>query len=265
MRSGTWGSTDPDWGNGYLLAHEGLHLAGLPDQYTDVFRQQGRPDVTVPGTIDPNDTAALKAWVRQAGRDPAAGVHHQQAPPRARQGHHGQRQEGPHMLRATSTRSSPRRASTCARDPGDILANKSGDQQNLGVGAPLNMFARRGGTAHRDGLWAYCVDFTRHIPAAGTVLDVLGPAASLPGANMAQLQAVLEAVGRRQVGTAATPDGAQEAIWAVTDGTTPAARSRRRPRRSSPRPASRVRSRGPATSAIRTPAAPIPPPSAPPA
>ena len=45
---------------------------------------------------------------------------------------------------------------------------------------------------------------------------------------MAQLQAVLEAVGRRQVGTATTPDGAQDAIWAVSDnagGLSPAAQA----------------------------------------
>ncbi len=220
VRSGTWGSTDPDWGNGYLLAHEGLHLAGLPDQYTDVFRQKGRPDVTVPGTIDPNDIAALKAWVRQAGRNPAAGVIISKPRPGHANDIMGSDKKTANMLRSDVNALVAQAGVHLRGDPGDILANKSGDQQNLGVGAPLNMFAKRGGTAHRDGLWAYCVDFTRHIPAAGAGLDVLGPAASLPGANMAQLQAVLEAVGRRQVGTAATPDGAQEAIWAVTDGTT---------------------------------------------
>jgi hypothetical protein len=102
-------------------------------------------------------------------------------------------------------------------DPGDLLANKDPDQQNLGVGAPLDMFARRRGKAHRDGLWAYCLDHARHNPEAGGGLDVLGPAASLPGANMAQLQSVLEVVGRHQAELASNPLRAQEAIWVVTD------------------------------------------------
>lgn len=216
--TGTWGSTDRDWGNGFLLAHEGLHLAGLPDQYTDVFRQKGKPDVTVPGTIDSNDTTALKNWVRQVGRDPAAGV----IIGKPRPGHANDimatGKKTSSLLRSDVNALVAQAGVHLRGDPGNILANKSGDQQNLGVGAQLDMFARRGGTAHRDGLWAYCVDLSRHIPATGTGLDVLGPAASLPGANMAQLQAVLEAVGRRQVGTASVPEGAQDAIWAVTDG-----------------------------------------------
>lgn len=214
---GTWGSADEDWPNGFLLAHEGLHLAGLPDQYTDVFRVPGKPDVRVPATVGANDTAALRSWARSVGRDPSAGV----LIGKPRPGHGND-------IMATGRRGSKLLTSDVNAlvgmagvhlrgDPGDILANKAGDQQNLGVGAPLDMFARKGGKAHRDGLWAYCVDLTRHVPAAGAVLDVLGPAASLPGANMAQLQAVLEAVGRRQVGTASFPEGAQEAVWAVTD------------------------------------------------
>ena len=216
--SGTWGSMDPDWGNGFLLAHEGLHLAGLPDQYTDVFRVKGKPDVVVPNTVDTNDATALKNWVRQVGRDPAAGV----LTSRPRPGHGNDimatGRKGSRLLRSDVNALVSKAGVHLRGDPGDLLANKSGDQQNLGVGAPLDMFAKRGGKAHRDGLWAYCVDLTRHIPRSGSGLDVLGPAASLPGANMAQLQAVLEAVGRRQVGSAATPDGAQDAVWAVTDG-----------------------------------------------
>lgn len=216
--SGTWGSQDSDWGNGFLLAHEGLHLAGLPDQYTDVFRTRGRPDVTVPNTIDTNDTNALKAFVRSVGRDPSAGV----LVGRPRPGHANDimatGRKGSRLLPSDVNALVAQAGVHLRGDPGNVLANKSGDDQNLGVGAPLDMFARRGGTAHRDGLWAYCIDLTRHVPKEGTVLDVLGPAASLPGANMAQLQAVLEVVGRHQVGTSG-PEGAQGAIWAVTDAT----------------------------------------------
>jgi hypothetical protein len=215
--SGTWGSQDSDWGTGFLLAHEGLHLAGLPDQYTDAFHVRGKSDVAVPATVDVNDKAALDAWARGVGRDPTAGV----VVGKPRPGHADDimatGRKTSHLLRS-DVNALVRKAGVHLRgDPGDILANKSGDQQNLGVGAPLDMFAPSGGTAHRDGLWAYCVDLSRHIPAAGTGLDVLGPASALPGANMAQLQAILEAVGRHQTGLA-MPDGAQVAIWAVSDG-----------------------------------------------
>ena len=215
--TGTWGGADPDWGNGFLLAHEGLHLAGLPDQYTDVLRQKGKPDVTVPSTIDTNDATAFKNWVTQAGRDPATGV----LIGKPRPGHGNDimatGKKGSRLLRSDVNALVAQAGVHLHGDPGDILANKSGDQQNLGVGLPLDMFAKRGGTAHRDGLWAYCVDLSRHIPATGSGFDVLGPAASLPGANMAQLQAVLEAIGRHQLGSGSFPYGAQEAIWAVTD------------------------------------------------
>ncbi len=218
--SGTWGSADKDWGTGFLLAHEGLHLAGLPDQYTDVLRQKGKPDVTVPGTVDTNDKTALKEWVRSVGRDPAAGVLASKPRPGHANDIMGSGKKTSRVLRS-DVNALVRQAGVHLRgDPGDILANKSGDQQNLGVGAPLDMFAPRGGKAHRDGLWAYCVDFSRHIPETGSGLDVLGPAASLPGANMPQLQAVLQVIGRRQTGTASVPDGAQEAIWTVTDAHT---------------------------------------------
>ena len=112
--------------------------------------------------------------------------------------------------------------------PGDLVVNKDGSQQNLGVGAPLDLFAPRGGTAHADGLYAYCIDLSRHIPQRGKGYDVLGPASGLRAAQMTALQKVLEEIGRRQVSSELVPDGAQGAMWAVTDSSPPI----RRPRRS---------------------------------
>ena len=215
--TGAWGSQDPDWGTGYLLAHEGLHLAGLRDQYTDIFRVPGKADVVVPETVDSADAAMLGAWLRSVGRDPAAGV----IGSRPRPGHANDimatAKKGSRLLTSDVNAFVAQAGVHLHADPGDLLANKDPDQQNLGVGAPLDMFAPRRGKAHRDGLWAYCLDLARHKPEAGGGLDVLGPAASLPGANMAQLQAVLEVVGRHHAELASNPYRAQEAIWVVTD------------------------------------------------
>ena len=219
--TGTFGSTDPDWGNGFLLAHEGLHLAGLPDQYTDIFRVPGKPDVVVPSTVNTNDATALKDWVRQVGRDPAQGVLKSRPNPGHGKDIMGSGKKGSHLLKSDVNALVAQAGVHLHAAPGDLLANKSGDQQNLGVGAPLDLFAPRGGTAHRDGLFAYCVDLHRHVPAAGSGLDALGPAAALPGPNMPQLQAVLETVARHQGPGLDPPPGAQDAIWAVTDGAGP--------------------------------------------
>ena len=105
--------------------------------------------------------------------------------------------------------------------PGDLVANKDGSEQNLGVGAPLDLFAPRGGTAHADGLYAYCIDLHRHIPQRGKGYDVLGPASGLGASQMTALQKVIEEIGRRQASSGLAPDGAQDAVWAVTDGVQP--------------------------------------------
>ena len=215
--SGTFGSTDPDWGSGLLLAHEGLHLAGLPDQYSDVFRVPGKADVPVPASVNSEDQAALNAWARQVGRDPARGVLRSRPRPGHANDIMGSGKTGARMLQSDVNALVSKAGVHLRADPGDLLANKSADHQNLGVGALLNMFAPRFGSSHRDGLWAYCIDLTRHSPVAGTVLDALGPAALLPGANMAQLQAVLEVIARRPPSEIGVPLGAQTAVWAVTD------------------------------------------------
>jgi hypothetical protein len=215
--TGEWGSQDSDWGTGYLLAHEGLHLAGLRDQYDDVFRVSGKADVAVPKTVSTADAATLGAWLRAVGRDPAAGVLGSRPLPGHANDIMATARKGSRLEKSDVNAIVSQAGVHLHADPGDLLANKDPDQQNMGVGAPLDMFARRGGKAHRDGLWAYCLDHARHTPDAGGGFDVLGPAASLPGTNMAQLQAVLEVVGRHQAELASDSYRAQEAIWVVTD------------------------------------------------
>jgi hypothetical protein len=106
--------------------------------------------------------------------------------------------------------------------PGDILLNKSGGDQNLGVGAALSMFAPRGQSVHRDGLFGYCIDLHKGIPSSGG-FDVLDSAAANGVTNFGALRAVLAEIARRQAAGADSsgPLGAVEAVWAVTDAFEP--------------------------------------------
>ena len=72
--------------------------------------------------------------------------------------------------------------------PGDLILAKDGGQQNLGVGYPLELFAPRGGKAVAEGLYVYCVDLHRSVPASGQGYDVLGPAADQSSGQLAALQ-----------------------------------------------------------------------------
>jgi hypothetical protein len=103
--------------------------------------------------------------------------------------------------------------------PGDLLLDKDAESQNFGVGAPLDLFAPRGQTSHVDGLYVYCIDYDKHIPAIDQLFDVLGPAADEPEPQLADLAAVLEEIGRRQdLEDPFPPLGAQTAVWALTEG-----------------------------------------------
>jgi hypothetical protein len=105
---------------------------------------------------------------------------------------------------------------------GDILLDKDPTDQNLGVGADLEMFAPRGQTVHRDGLFAYCMDLHESVPDEDDGLDVLTSSSASGLMNFGALQAVLREIGRRQAGAgAAGPPGALDAVWAVTDAVQP--------------------------------------------
>lgn len=105
--------------------------------------------------------------------------------------------------------------------PGDVLLAKNKDEQNLVVGNPLDLYAPKGRTAHRDGLYAYCADAHRQTPTPGNAYDVLGPAGA-QGGEYLKLQRVTEEIARRQIpGRLDGPSGAIFAVWAVTDGEDP--------------------------------------------
>ena len=221
--TGTWSSSDLF--NPTVFAHEALHLAGLPDRYDDYYFEPGtgrRVQVPDRGL---NTRKEIDDWAR-GHVPPLRPGGRLESSPMAGAGCDimGNPFAACRRLRPKDLRDFAGQAGVRLEAPaGDLLANKAGDQQNLGVGEPLNLFASRNGTARADGLVVYCVNFTRAIPVRGVELDVLGPASSLPGPGGAQLQAVLEriaALPRREGGTGERTGG-QAAVWAVTDPSTP--------------------------------------------
>jgi hypothetical protein len=107
-------------------------------------------------------------------------------------------------------------------NPGDVILSKDPALQNLGVGAQTDLYAPKGGKAHADGIWGYCIDLHRHVPQAGVGYDVLGPASAL---GTPQTDAMAKLLARIGSGPDAYdyggPAGAQDVVWALSDGATP--------------------------------------------
>jgi hypothetical protein len=103
--------------------------------------------------------------------------------------------------------------------PGLILVPKIGSAQAFALAAPVKLFVPAGGSAHEDGLVAYCIDLLNHeTPAPGTVYDVLSPSAGeLGGTALSALQRVVDVVAARQPGPLEETPGANAAIWRVSD------------------------------------------------
>lgn len=234
-KSGNWGVNEV----ATTLAHETGHLLGIGDRYSARKPEWIGPDgqhVKLPEFRgDSKDPKALDTWWRSVVRDSDA------LDARFGRGdiQPGIPKGGENDIMADGTGADHNKpiipsdvdrmiANAGVRlraDPGDVLANKNAEDQNLVVGAPLDMYAPKGGTSHRDGLWAYCTDLHRHVPKTEGRFDVLGSAASLAAAGYPQyaaLQRVAEEVSRRQLADpslgASGPAGANDAIWAVTDG-----------------------------------------------
>ena len=228
-RAGEWGANEPAG----RLAHEVLHLAGLKDQYDALA-----PTYEVNGTSYPlpvysgdGSMASKATWVEtvlfpavdlleaQYGRgEIKSGVP---------AGHENDIMADPTNPAATVTPEDLERivgnAGVRVRgNPGDLLLDKDATSQNFGVGHPLALYAPRAETAHVDGLYVYCIDFTEHIPLQGQLFDVLGPAEAQPEPQLQDLQALLETIAEYQDPESLdAPDGAQLAVWAVTDASDP--------------------------------------------
>ncbi|MFN8121093.1 MAG: hypothetical protein U0237_01555 [Thermoleophilia bacterium] len=204
-----------------VFAHEALHLAGLPDRYDDYYVEAGTGRQFRVPDRGLNDQAQIDAWARAhvPPLRPGGNIIGKPMPGR-----------GCDVMATTDAacrkltkgdlKTLAGQAGVRLEAPaGDVLANKAGDQQNMGVGEPLNLFAPRNGKAHADGLVAYCINLSDHIPAQGVGFDVIGPASSLPGPGGQQLQAVLDHIATlpRAEGGKGERDGGQEAVWAVTN------------------------------------------------
>ena len=209
-------------------AHETLHLAGLEDQYDDAWHTS-TADTPIPKTVDSRDDAALEEWSKSVGLSEKDAY----AWSKPRPGHEkdimGDDKNPDGAILQSDVDRMVERADVLAihGEPGDVLVSKSNgstsetNQQNLVVGADFDLDAHRGQHAHVDGLVAYCLDFTRHIPEEGVGYDVLGPAREQPGPAMAAIDAIAHQAALRQPAPLASTPWAQAAIWRVSDNQDP--------------------------------------------
>ncbi|MDO8189472.1 hypothetical protein Q5424_26280 [Conexibacter sp. JD483] len=232
-KSGDWGVNE----TATTLAHETGHLLGLPDRYSarkpDWIGPDGRHVKLPEYKGDRTDTKALDAWWRSV-QDKAAALDRKYGrgdvqPGIPRGGENdimadgtGYDHDKPIIARDIDALIAKAGVRMKA-NPGDVILNKDGGEQNFIVGAPLDLFAPKGQTAHRDGLFAYCIDLGRHIPVPGARFDVLGPAAGLAGTypTLDALRRLAETVAAQPSAGLAGPTGANDAFWAVSDGSAP--------------------------------------------
>ncbi|HYH52516.1 MAG TPA: thioester domain-containing protein [Solirubrobacterales bacterium] len=218
-QSGEWPTGRPANGDRQIWTHEALHLAGLEDQYVQVFRI-GSKDHPIPDSVDIADPAAVKKWAQSKGLDYDKG----KAGTKAKPGHEDDIMGDVFGGKEKLTQADVNRFAlmgakrlTIESKPGDVLLNKGGADQNLAVGAPFELTVEPGKRGHADGLVAYCIDLRRHSPSEGDGFDVLGPAGTQPESAMQYLQRVLEVAARLQTTTLTETPGAQDAIWRITD------------------------------------------------
>lgn len=220
-QSGEWPTGRGKVGDRQIWSHEALHLAGLEDQYVQVFRI-GSKDYPIPDSVDIADPAAVEKWAKSKGLDPSKG----KAGTKAKPGHEkdimGDVFGGDEKLLKFDVNKFAaigRNRLTIEAKPGDVLLNKDGSAQNLAVGAPFELTVQPGKPGHADGLVAYCIDLHHHVPSEGQGFDVLGPAAAQPEPAMQYLQRVLEVAARLQPTALVETPGAQDAVWRISDDT----------------------------------------------
>jgi len=218
-QSGEWPTGRGPTGDRQIWTHEALHLAGLEDQYSSFFRI-GSKDYPIPDSVDIADPEQVKAWAESKGLNPKAG----KAGTKAKPGHEkdimGDVFKGTEKLTQLDVDKfavAGARKLTIESRPGDLLLNKDGGAQNLAVGAPFELTVEPGKPGHADGLVAYCIDLKRHPPGEGQGFDVLGPAGRQPEPALQYLQRVLDVAAMLQPAALAKTEGAQDAVWRITD------------------------------------------------
>jgi hypothetical protein len=218
-QSGEWPSGRGPTTDRQIWTHEALHLAGLEDQYSSFFRI-GKKDYPIPGSVDIDDPAAVKTWAESKGLNPSAG----KAGTKPKPGHEndimGDVFKGTEKLTQRAVDKfavAGAKKLTIESKPGDLLLNKDGGAQNLAVGAPFELTVAPGKPGHADGLVAYCIDLHHHVPSEGQGFDVLGPAGAQPDPSLQYLQRVLEVAATLQPTALAKTEGAQDAVWRISD------------------------------------------------
>ncbi len=218
-QSGEWPTGRGPTGDRQIWTHEALHLAGLEDQYSSYFRI-GKKDYPIPDSVDIADPAAVEAWAKSKGLDPKAG----NAGTKAKPGHEkdimGDVFKGTEKLTQLDVDKfalAGARRLTIESKPGDLLLNKDGGAQNLAVGAPFELTVEPGKPGHADGLVAYCIDLKRHVPSEGQGFDVLGSAGQQPEPALQYLQRVLDVAAALQPAALTKTEGAQDAVWRISD------------------------------------------------
>lgn len=218
-QSGEWPSGRGPTGDRQIWTHEALHLAGLEDQYVQVFRI-GDKDYPIPDGVDIADPDQVKEWTKKKGLDYDKG----KAGTKAKPGHekdimgdvfNGNEKLTQHDVNRFALIGKNRL--TIEAKPGDLLLNKAAGFQNLAVGAPFELTVSPGKKAHADGLVAYCIDLGNHVPQEGQGLDVLGPAAAQPEPSLKYLQRLLEVAATLQPEALKETPGAQDAVWRISD------------------------------------------------
>lgn len=209
-QGGEWSAPDAR-----AWAHEVGHLIGVDDHYNDYFHSSKTgANVKLPSNGLEGDAlqAALPAGIKASdGRlfsKPWKGYESDLMA------------TGKGRLRQTDLKSIVAGADIAVHDnPGDVLLNKNGADQNMVTGAPFDLRIPKGKTAHVDGMVAYCIDLTKHVPGASghSGFDPLGPAGALGTESMVALQRVVDVVAARQPGPLQATPGANDAIWRVSD------------------------------------------------
>lgn len=214
-RMGFWSTTDP---SAKTLAHESMHLMGLPDHYGDVYRI-GNRDYPLPKRgMSPEE---VRAWAR---------AHHPRlpGPPAGNVASKNLKGYDACDFMGTNTTSECRRISQgdidwfasqagieVAAEPGDLLLNKDPARQNFGVSFNTVVFATPGSTTVANGIAVYCLDHDRSFPFGGG-FDVGPKGVELPGyegvVKLLQLNAKLQTTLNDSL------PGMQAAIWNLTDG-----------------------------------------------
>ncbi|HKH65491.1 MAG TPA: thioester domain-containing protein [Solirubrobacterales bacterium] len=220
-QSGEWPSGRGAVGDRQIWTHEALHLAGLEDQYVQVFRI-GKKDVPIPDGVDIADPAQVEAWAKSKGIDYSKGKAGTKPTPGHENDIMGDVFGGKEKLTKADLNKFAligKNKLTIEAKPGDVLLNKDGSAQNLAVGAPFELTVSPGKPGHADGLVAYCIDLRHHVPSEGQGFDVLGSAGAQPEPAMKYLQRVLEVAAQLQPTALVETPGAQDAIWRISDDT----------------------------------------------